>query len=119
MGQVYLEFQNYVKALKDIGVMLNIASKNEEENAVSGLNHPDGILRPEDFILIKANWKPKSENMLEIAQEMNILPDSLVFVDDNPAEREIVCSYVSGVSVPDIGTSEQYIRCLLYTSRCV
>lgn len=112
MGQVYLEFQNYVKALKDIGVMLNIASKNEEENAVSGLNHPDGILRPEDFILIKANWKPKSENMLEIAQEMNILPDSLVFVDDNPAEREIVRSYVSGVSVPDIGTPEQYIRVL-------
>lgn len=112
MGQVYLEFQNYVKALKDIGVMLNVASKNEEVNAVSGLNHPDGVLRPEDFILIKANWKPKSENMLEIAQEMNILPDSLVFVDDNPAEREIVCSYVSGVSVPDIGTPEQYIRVL-------
>lgn len=112
LGQVYSEFQGYVKSLKDIGVMLNIASKNEEENALAGLNHPDGTLRPEDFILIKANWKPKSENMAEIAQEMNILPDSLVFADDNPAEREIVRSYVKGVAVPEIGAPEQYIRIL-------
>lgn len=112
MGQVYSEFQNYVKALKDLGVVLNIDTKNEEENAIAGLNHPDGTLRPEDFIFIKANWSPKSENMLEIAREMNILPDSLVFADDNPAEREIVRSYVVGVSVPEIGTPEQYIRVL-------
>lgn len=112
MGQVYLEFQDYVKSLKNIGVMLNINSKNEEENAIAGLTHPDGILRPEDFILIKANWNPKSENMLEIAREMNILPESLVFADDNSAEREIVRSYVSGASVPEIGTPEQYIRVL-------
>lgn len=112
MGQVYSEFQSYVKALKNIGVMLNIDSKNEEENAIAGLNHPDGTLRPEDFILIKANWRPKSENMIEIAKEMNILPESLVFADDNPAEREIVRSYVKGAAVPEIGTPEQYIRVL-------
>lgn len=112
MGQVYSEFQAYVKSLKNIGVMLNVDSKNEEENAIAGLSHPDGILKPEDFILIKANWKPKNENMMEIAREMNILPDSLVFADDNPAEREIVRSYVNGVSVPELGTPEQYIRVL-------
>lgn len=112
MGQVYSEFQEYVKFLKNIGVMLNVDSKNEEENAIAGLSHPDGILKPEDFILIKANWKPKNENMMEIAREMNILPDSLVFADDNPAEREIVRSYVNGVSVPELGTPEQYIRVL-------
>ena len=112
MGQVYSEFQGYLKAQKDIGVMLNVNSKNEYDNAIAGLNHPDGILRPEDFILIKANWEPKSRNITEIAQEMNILPDSLVFVDDNPAEREIVASQVAGVTVPDIGTPEQYIRVL-------
>lgn len=112
MGQVYSEFQGYLKAQKDIGVMLNVNSKNEYDNAIAGLNHPDGILRPEDFILIKANWEPKSRNITEIAQEMNILPDSLVFVDDNPAEREIVVSQVAGVTVPDIGTPEQYIRVL-------
>ena len=112
MGQVYSEFQGYVKAQKDIGVMLNINSKNEYENAIAGLNHPDGVLKPEDFILIKANWEPKSRNIAAIAEEMNILPDSLVFVDDNPAEREIVGAQVPGVAVPEIGTPEQYIRVL-------
>ena len=112
MGQVYSEFQAYIKAQKDIGVMLNIDSKNEYDNAVAGLNHPDGVLKPEDFILIKANWDPKSRNIVAIAEEMNILLDSLVFVDDNPAEREIVAVQVPGVSVPEIGTPEQYIRIL-------
>ena len=112
MGQVYSEFQSYVKAQKEIGVMLNINSKNEYDNAIAGLNHPDGILKPEDFILIKANWEPKSRNIAAIAQELNILPDSLVFVDDNPAERNIVGVQNAGVAVPEIGTPEQYIRVL-------
>ncbi len=112
MGQVYSEFQTYVKAQKDLGVMLNVDSKNEFDNAKAGLEHPDGILKPDDFILIKANWEPKSKNILDIAGELNILPDSLVFVDDNPAEREIVRTQVPGVAVPEIGTPEQYIRVL-------
>lgn len=112
MGQVYSEFQKYIKEQKDLGVMLNVNSKNEYDNAVAGLNHPDGSLKPDDFILIKANWEPKSKNIAEIAEEMNILPDSLVFVDDNPAEREIIKTQVPGVAVPEIGTPEQYIRVL-------
>lgn len=112
MGQVYAEFQGYLKALKEIGVMLTVNSKNEEENALAGLNHPEGVLKPEDFILIKANWEPKSRNIAEIAQELAILPDSLVFVDDNPAEREIVEMQIPGVAVPAIGTPEQYLRIL-------
>ena len=89
MGQVFTEIQQYVKSLKNIGIILNIDSKNDRENALAGLNHPDGVLKPDDFIIIKANWEPKSQNILEIASEMNILPESLVFMDDNPAEREI------------------------------
>lgn len=112
MGQVFAEFQSYIKAQKDIGVMLNVNSKNEEENALAGLNHPSGILRPEDFIILKANWEPKSKNMEDIATELNILPDSLVFVDDNPAEREIVRMQIPGAAVPEIGTPEQYIHVL-------
>lgn len=112
LGQVYAEFQSYVKLLKDYGVMLNVASKNEEENALAGLKHPAGILKPEDFILIKANWEPKSKNILEIASQMNILPDSLVFADDNPAEREIVRQQAPGVTAPEIGKPEDYIRVL-------
>lgn len=112
MGQVYAEFQEYVRSQKEIGVMLNVNSKNEYENAVAGLEHPEGILKPDDFILIKANWEPKSKNIVEIADELNILPESLVFVDDNPAECEIVATQVPGVAVPAIGTPEQYIRVL-------
>lgn len=112
MGQVYTEFQAYVKQQKDIGVMLNVSSKNEEENALAGLNHPDGVLKPEDFVLIKANWEPKSRNVAEIASELNIMQDSLVFVDDNPAEREIIRTQLDGVAVPEMGSPEQYIRIL-------
>ena len=110
MGQVYGEFQEYIKAHKDLGVMLNVCSKNDEENAIAGLNHPDGCLKPNDFIVIKANWENKDRNILEIAQELNIGTDSLVFVDDNPAERAIVAGQIKGVSVPNIGSVEQYIR---------
>lgn len=112
MGQVFTEFQQYIKEHKDIGIMLNVNSKNEEENAIAGLNHPDGVLKPEDFILIKANWNPKSKNIVDIAQELNILPESLVFVDDNPAEREIVRAQVSGVAIPEIEKPEHYIQIL-------
>lgn len=112
MGQVYSEFQEYLKRQKDIGIMLNISSKNEEENAMAGLNHPDGVLKPEDFVLIKANWEPKSKNVAEIASELNIMQDSLVFVDDNPAEREIVRGSLAGVSVPEVESPEQCIRIL-------
>lgn len=109
MGQVYSEFQGYLKELKDIGVILNVCSKNEEENAIAGLNHPDGVLKPDDFIVIKANWDPKSKNLADMAGELNLLPESFVFVDDNPAEREIVRSQLHVVS-PEIGSVEDYIR---------
>jgi len=112
LGQVYSEFQNYIKMQKQLGVMLNVNSKNEEGNALAGLEHPDGALKPDDFIIIKANWEPKSKNLLDIASELNILPDSLVFVDDNPAEREIISQQVKGTAVPEIGNPEEYIRVL-------
>ena len=112
LGQVYLEFQEYIKLQKQLGILLNIDSKNDEKNAIDGLNHPDGILKPNDFILIKANWNPKSENIAEIAKELNIMQDSLVFVDDNPAEREIIRQQTNGTAAPEIGNPEQYIRVL-------
>ena len=85
IGQLYSEFQEYVKAHKDLGVLLTIDSKNDEENALAGLNRPDSVLKPEDFLVIKANWENKDQNILGIAKELNIGTDSLVFVDDNPA----------------------------------
>ena len=102
IGQLYSEFQEYVKAHKDLGVLLTIDSKNDEENALAGLNRPDSVLKPEDFLVIKANWENKDQNILEIAKELNIGTDSLVFVDDNPAERHIVAAQVPEVKVPEV-----------------
>ena len=109
-GQVYTEFQNYIKEHKGLGLVLNIASKNEEENAIAGLNHPDGVLKPDDFIEIKANWEPKDRNFANIAESLTLLPESLVFVDDNPAERAIVEGNLKGVRAPEIGEAHNYIQ---------
>lgn len=111
-GQVYAEFQSYCKALKSIGVVLAVDSKNDEENALAGLNHPDGILRPEDFVAIKANWDPKDQNLKDIAAELNLGADSFVFADDNPAERAIVAAQVPGVATPVLDGAENYIKTL-------
>lgn len=109
MGEVYAEFQEYCKALKDIGVILAVNSKNEMDNALAGLNHPDGILRPDDFVSIKANWHAKDKNIRDIATELNLGLDSLVFVDDNPAEREIVSVQLAEVAVPAMDKAENYV----------
>ncbi len=111
-GQVYAEFQSYCKALKSIGVVLAVDSKNDEENALAGLNHPDGVLRPADFVAIKANWDPKDQNLRAIADELNLGADSFVFADDNPAERAIVAAQVPGVATPVLDGAENYIKTL-------
>lgn len=109
-GQVYSEFQRYIKECTQLGVILNVDSKNDEENALAGLNHPDSELHPDDFIVIKANWNPKDQNLQQIANELNLLPESLVFIDDNPAERHIVTEQLKGVVAPEIGQVHQYIQ---------
>ena len=111
-GQVYSEFQRYLKEHKQLGVILNIDSKNDYENAIAGLKHPDSELSEDDFVEIKANWEPKDRNFEEIAKEINLLPESLVFVDDNPAERHIVSEQLKGVCAPEIGSVEHYIEVL-------
>lgn len=110
LAQTYSEFQEYLKLHSQLGILLTINSKNEEVNALAGLARPDSVLHKEDFVNIKANWNPKSENLVATAQELNILPDSFVFVDDNPAERAIIADQVPGTAVPEIGNVENYIR---------
>ncbi len=111
-GQVYAEFQSYCKALKSIGVILAVDSKNDEANALAGLNHPDGVLRPDDFVAIKANWDPKDQNLRALASELSLGADSFVFADDNPAERAIVAAQVPGVETPVMDGAENYIKTL-------
>lgn len=109
-GEAYVEFQQYLKEHLSLGVILNINSKNDYKNAVAGLNHINSKLHEKDFIDIKANWNPKNENFKLIADDLNLLPESMVFIDDNPAERHIVAEEFSNVSVPEIGKVENYIQ---------
>ena len=104
LAESYTAFQRYVKDLKTRGVLLAICSKNEEASALEGLRHPDSLLRPEDFAVILANWDPKHQNIAEIARRLNIGRDSLVFVDDNPVERDIVRRNLPDVAVPEVGS---------------
>ena len=109
MGQVFSEFQGYLKAHKDLGILLTVNSKNDYKTAIAGLTHPSGTLQPDDFILIKANWQNKDRNALDIAAELNIGTDSLVLVDDSPAERDLVTSRIPGVVAPALNKVEKYI----------
>ena len=109
-GQVYSEFQRYLKEHKQLGVILNIDSKNDYENAIAGLKHPDSELNEDDFIEIKANWEPKDLNFEAISKEVNLLPESLVFIDDNPAERHIVTEQIKGVVAPELDSAEHFIE---------
>lgn len=110
VGQAYSEFQKYIKENLQLGVLLCVDSKNEEEYALKGLEHPDSILHTDDFVCIKANWESKDRNFKEIADNINLLPESLLFVDDNPAERHIVTGQFQEVIAPEIGEVHQYIH---------
>lgn len=111
-GQSYLALQKFVKAHKELGVLLTVCSKNDPENALDGLNHPDGVLKPSDFTLIKANWNEKSLNLEETARELNLLPESFVFADDNPVECDIVKAQVPEIMTINFENPEECIRAI-------
>lgn len=111
-AEMFTEFQKYIKEHKDLGVLLTIDSKNDEKNALAGLERPDSVLGKEDFVSIRANWNPKDRNLEDMAQELNIGVDSFVFVDDNPAERHIIRQSLTGTAVPEVGGPETYINIL-------
>jgi len=111
-GMAYTEFQSYLKQLQQQGVLLNVNSKNQEEIAVKGFERPESILKKEDFISFKANWQPKSRNLQQMAEEINIFPDAFVFADDKPAERDIIRQQVPGAAVPELTEPESYIRAI-------
>ena len=105
-AEAFTEFQKYVLKLKRRGVILAVCSKNDEDVAKSGFTHPDSVLKFEDFAAFYANWQPKNENIAAIAAELNIGIDSLVFIDDNPAERQIVRDTLPEVAVPEVDAAD-------------
>jgi len=103
-GEAFKAFQAYVRRLQRRGVLLAVCSKNDESIALEPFEkHPEMLLRKEDIVSFKANWGPKSDSMREIAEELNLGLDSFVFVDDNPAEVEIIRQFVPEVETIVLG----------------
>lgn len=102
-GEAFAAFQRYAKALKQRGVLLAVCSKNEDRVAREVFEkHAEMALRLDDISCFMANWSDKASNLREIARRLNIGLDSLVFVDDNPAERALVRRLAPEVSVPEL-----------------
>jgi FkbH-like protein len=102
-GEAYADFQSYLLDLKERGIILAVCSKNEEDTAKSPfLEHPEMKLRLEDIAVFVANWENKADNVRDIAETLGIGVDSLVFIDDNPAERELIRRELPAVTVPEL-----------------
>jgi FkbH-like protein len=102
LGRAFLEFQIELLNLTRKGVLLAICSKNDPEPALDAIrNHPSMQLRENHFAAIRLNWTDKATNLRSIAAELNLGEESLVFVDDNPAERELVGMAAPAVLVPE------------------
>jgi len=102
-GHAFSDVQQWLMELKNRGILLAVCSKNNEDVAREPFEkHPDMILHLDDFAMFVANWEPKSSNILRIQQTLNIGLDSIVFLDDNPFEREQVRSMLPAVTVPEL-----------------
>lgn len=113
-GEAFLAWQRYVRALRDRGVLLAVCSKNTDRIAREVFErHTEMVLRLPDISTFVANWDDKARNIRTIARDLNIGLDSLVFVDDNPAERALVRRFLPEVAVPEVGTDPlDFIRVL-------
>lgn len=101
-GLAYKNFQRVLKQMQKQGVMLAIASKNNEADALEIIEkHPHMVLRREDFVSVRINWNIKADNLREMAQELNVGLDSFVFFDDSKAEREQIEQMLPQVTVPE------------------
>ena len=103
IGKAFTEFQMWVKKLKQRGIIICVASKNNEETAKEPFEkHPDMVLKLEDIAVFQANWETKVDNIRTIQQILNISFDSMVFLDDNPFERNMVRENISAITVPEL-----------------
>ena len=102
-GEAFVGFQTFIRELKRRGIILAVVSKNEHANAVLPFReHPHMVLKEEDISVFVANWDNKADNIRLVQKTLNIGFDSLVFLDDNPFERNIVRQFLPEVVVPDL-----------------
>lgn len=103
IGKAFTEFQMWIKKLRQRGIIICVASKNNEETAKEPFEkHPDMILKLDDIAVFQANWETKVDNIRTIQSILNIGFDSMVFLDDNPFERNIVREHIKGITVPEL-----------------
>lgn len=103
IGEIFVEFQEWLKKLKERGIILAVCSKNDESTAKEVFEkHPEMVLKLDDISVFVANWENKADNIRKIQNILNIGFDSIVFLDDNPAEREIVRQNLPAVCIPEL-----------------
>jgi FkbH-like protein len=103
IGKAFSELQHWAKQLKERGILLAVCSKNDYDTAKEPFdNHPDMVLNFDDIAVFIANWDNKADNILKIQEILNIGLDSMVFVDDNAFERNIVREFLPDVLVPEL-----------------
>lgn len=103
IGKAFTEFQMWVKKLKQRGIIICVASKNNEETAKEPFEkHPDMVLKLDDIAVFQANWETKVDNIRTIQKILNIGFDSMVFLDDNPFERNMVRENIPAITVPEL-----------------
>lgn len=102
-GQAFSRLQSWLLELRKRGILLAVCSKNEEDAArLPFEKHPEMILKLDDIAMFVANWEDKASNIRRIQETLNIGMDSLVFLDDNPFERQLVQSMIPEICVPDL-----------------
>lgn len=113
-GEAFLSFQRYLKRLTGRGILLAVSSKNDRAIAEAAFDqHPEMILRRGDFAAFEANWNEKPSAVRRIARDLDLGLDSLVFIDDNPAERDLMRRTLPMVAVPELPEApEFYARCI-------
>lgn len=115
-GSAFSEFQQVLRDLGRQGVMLAVSSKNDEEVAEQAFaEHPEMVLTRPEILAFRANWRPKPDNVSEMARELNIGTDAMVFVDDNPVERGLMRHALPEVVVPEL--SDDPSGYALFTAR--
>lgn len=103
IGKAFSEFQQWVKKLKKRGIIIAVCSKNDEKKAKEPFEkNPEMVLKLDDIAVFVANWENKANNIHTIQSILNISFDSMVFLDDNPFERNMVRENVAGVTVPEL-----------------
>ena len=103
IGKAFTEFQYWIKKLKNRGIILAVCSKNTEAVAKEAFEkHPDMVLKLADIAAFKINWENKVDNIRQIQSVLNIGFDSMVFLDDNPFERNMVKESIPAITVPEL-----------------